>query len=421
MGIISLPMIIFFTFSLVKSQHIQYNDEEMLVHEHAVNLSKDIGSALLDRLSALDHIGFFYNELSQDTLLRNQLIQHFLVSRDEVTDIAVVDSRGKEIAHKRAEGSGATPLVDRSQNIEFLTLKRTGYYLGPLYLSQGKTVILIGRAIISLDGKSMRGGVFTLLKADFILDELKRASKQGGVTAFIVNEKGEITAHPTLSYINEAKDFSHNPAVELAINNDVAPARIYTNELTEYVVGSAAPLMISSGAHEEIKTNWFVILETPAAAAFSAAVAGRNAAALALLILLACVAAAAVVLAPRIGTPLDTVIRALKELNAGNIDYRLPFSDRADLKAITTGVNSLAETLKGVTQAAAEEKRAASMAGEKRAAARSEIVAIGADQFQSHPDLADVQKIIGEPGEQRARKAKRKNVAMTSKKPKVHQ
>ena len=421
MGTISLPVIIFFIFVLTRWQHVQYNDEEMLVHEHAVNASKDIGSALLDRLLVLDHIVFAYNELSQDDKLRNQLIQHFLVSRDEVTDIAVVDSRGKEVMHKRAGvSSGTTPLVDRSQNIEFLTLKDQGYYLGPLYLSQGKPVVLLGRAILSSDGKSMRGAVLALLKADFILDELKRASEQEGTTAFIVNEKGEITAHQTLSYISEAKDFSHNPAVALAISHDALPARTYTNELTEHVVGTTAPLVIPSGAHTEIKTNWFVVLETPAAAAFSTAVAGRNSAVLALLFLLACVAAAAVVLAPRIGTPLDTVVRALKELNTGNIDYRLPPSDRADLKAITTGVNNLGETLKRVTQDLTEEKHVVSTAHEKLAVAHSEIVAIEAAQLQYHQAPADIQKIVEDPVEQRVKKAKRKSVAAIPRKPKIH-
>ena len=237
MGIISLPVIIFFIFSLVRGQKSQYNDEEMIVHERAVNLSKDIGSALLSRLTALSDIGFSYNEISGDERLRNQLIQHFLASRDEVTDIAVVDNRGREVVHKREiTASGSMPLVDRSQNIEFLSLKDKGYYIGPLYISQGKPVLLLGKQIISSDGKATRGAVFALLKADFIIAELKQAAAQEGMAAFIVNEKGVVVAHGTFSYISEANDFSHNPAVEFVLGGDTAPACIYTNELTERVV-----------------------------------------------------------------------------------------------------------------------------------------------------------------------------------------
>ena len=419
MGIISLPMLVFFTFSLIKSQTSRHHDGEMLVYERAVHLSQKIGSVLLDRLSALDHIGFAYNELSQDTLLRNQFIQHFLASHDEVTDIAVVDSRGKEIMHKRAGTGDAIPLVDRSQNIEFLTLKDKGYYLGPLYLSQGKPLVLFGRAIMSSDGKSLRGGMLALLKADFILDELKNASTQDGVTAFMVNEKGEITAHPTVSYISEAKDFSHNPAVALAIGHDALSARIYTNELTERVVGTAAPLAMVSDAGIPITTNWSVILEMPAAVVFSGAVAERNAAILLLIFLLACVAVAAVVLAPRINTPLDAVVRALKELNAGNIDYRLLPSDRADLNAVTSGVNILAETLMRVTQDLAEEKRAAVAEREKIATARVEAAAGEVIQTQYHQIPADIQETVGEQVEP-VKEIKRKRVAVIFKKPKIH-
>ena len=277
MGIISLPVIIFFIFSLVRGQKSQYNDEEMIVHERAVNLSHVIGFALMSRLNALGDIGFAYNEVSQDERLRNQLIQHFLASRDEVTDIAVVDNRGREVVHKReTAASGSVPLVDRSQNIEFLSLKDKGYYMGPLYLSQGHPVLLMGKQMISSDGKSPRGAVFALLKADFIIAELKQAAREEGMAAFIVNDKGVVMAHGTLSYISEAKDLSHNPAVELALGSDTVPARVYTNELTERVVGSGAPLVLSSDGHTATRTNWFVIMETPAAIALSAAIAGRS-------------------------------------------------------------------------------------------------------------------------------------------------
>ena len=83
-------------------------------------------------------------------------------------------------------------------------------------------------------------------------------------------------------------------------------------------------------------------------------------------------------------------------------------------------MNNLGETLKRMTQDLTEEKHAVSTTHEKLAVAHSEIVAIEAAQLQYHQAPADIQKIVEEPVEQRVRKAKRKNVAVISKKPKVH-
>ena len=374
MGIISLPMVIFFIFFLSNGQNGQYHDEEMLVHEHAINLSKDIGSALASQFSMLDHIGFIYNEVVQDDHLRNQLIQHFFASHDDVADMAIVDNRGKEVLHKRAiPTNDGIQLVDRSQNIEFLTLKDKGYYLGPVYLSQGKPVFLMGHAIFSTDGKSMRGAIFALLKADVIVNKLKQAATQEGTIAFIVNNKGIVIAHPSFLSIDTAKDVSHNPVVELAIGNNAAPVRIYKNELTEQVVGSGFPLMISLDSHAEIFTNWFVIVETPAVVAFAGAVAGRNTALLIFLILIGCAGAAAVAIDMNMGVAMGALNRALQELNAGNFDYRLHLSNQIQWKQISTGINSLAERLKRISNDLAEEKHTVSVERRKLNLALSEI------------------------------------------------
>ena len=129
-GILSAPAVLFFIFFLVKSNSIAHAGGERLVHERTGRLEAILGSVVSSRFAILDQAGLSYNEASQDPALQVQLIGRVLVSRDDMTDIAVTDARGKEVVRKSETTSVRFALADRSKNIEFLTVKEKGYYLG---------------------------------------------------------------------------------------------------------------------------------------------------------------------------------------------------------------------------------------------------------------------------------------------------
>jgi len=162
-GVLSVPAVLFFIFFLVKSNSIAYAGGERLVHERTGRLEAMLGSVLSIRFAILDQAGLSYNEASQDPALQTQLIGHVLVSRDDMTDIAVTDARGKEVVRKSETTSARNALVDRSKNIEFLTVKEKGYYLGPIFSVQDKPMFLMGRAIPTSDGKGIHGSGFCAL------------------------------------------------------------------------------------------------------------------------------------------------------------------------------------------------------------------------------------------------------------------
>lgn len=329
-GAISLPVVIFFLFFVKNGQNAQYQDKELLVHERTAHVAKNLGLLLSSRLSMLDHIGFAYHELPRtDTSTRSRFVQDFAASQGDIADIAIVDHRGREVIHKTADVKGISALTDRSQNIEFLTVKEKGYYLGPVYLSQGKLMFLMGRAIRSADGKSMRGAVFALFRADVFLDVLKEAADQDGVMAFIINDKGVVVLHPTVSYINEQKDVSYKPPVQFAMASDGAYARMYKNELTQQVVGSVAPLVIAFDPRAQLKTGWFVVTETPASIVFAALARQRSFVGFGLVMLWILAGTGLWIVSRIMRGPVLAMDRALKEISNGNFTYRLdiPRSD----------------------------------------------------------------------------------------------
>lgn len=371
-GIVSVPVIVFFIFFLIKENNGIYAQGERLVHERALRLEAKLESVLSRRMGILDEVGRNFIDVSQDDVLRSQVIQHFLASDKEITDIALTDARGKEIVRKSATANGKIVLTDRSHNIEFLTVKEKGYYLGPVYMSRALPVFLIGRTIFSPDGKSIRGAVFTLLKADILLHELKQVANHQGTSAFIVNEKGIAIAHASLSYVVEAKDFSHNPAVALAMSNDPVLARRYKNDITENVVGSGVPLALSSDI-AILPTNWFLIVETPASVAFAAVAGTRGSEIIVLLLLLAAMSAVSFFIMRRLYGPLEEINRAVGEFTSGNTDYRMPSAYTDEGNKIVAGINALGARIKQMGDDLARERHVLSVEREKLSLALSQI------------------------------------------------
>ncbi len=370
-GVLSVPAVLFFIFFLVKSNSIAYAGGERLVHERTGRLEAMLGSVLSIRFAILDQAGLSYNEASQDPALQTQLIGHVLVSRDDMTDIAVTDARGKEVVRKSETTSARNALVDRSKNIEFLTVKEKGYYLGPIFSVQDKPMFLMGRAIPTSDGKGIHGAVFALFRADVMLDALKQAGEHGS-SAFVVNDKGIVVAHSTLSYVSDAKDFSQNPAVQLAMHNESALARSYANNLTEKVMGSGAVLSISSDKGV-VSTNWFVIVEVPAYEALATAASGRGISFVMLFALVIVAGVEAFFVIRKMQHPLEVMDRALSELAAGHMDYRLPASDSKEWKRVSTSMNGIGERFKQMEADLGKEREAVSTERTKLKLALSQI------------------------------------------------
>lgn len=348
-GTLPLAFIAFFIFFVTNGQNGAYYNAELLMHERAVNMANSIGSLLSSELSVLDRIGFIYNELVETDKLKpeegSRMINRIVASHDDITDLSIVDNRGKEIIKKNTETSKKYLFADRSQNIEFLSVKERGYYVGPVFMSQGVPLFLMGRAIFSADGKILRGAVFALLRAETLFNLLKHISEQEKSSAFIVSDKGIIMAHPAFSYASGQKDALHNPLVRLAMAGESVLTQIYDNEVTERVVGSSAPLMLTSDARTRISTGWLVIMETPASVIFAAAMRQRSVVALGLIILLILAEIGLWAILRVMRSPMAAVDRALQEITAGDFTHRLTVSDNDAWKRISAGVNTVADML----------------------------------------------------------------------------
>ena len=346
LGVAILPLVAASVFLFTRFWNREMRNAEVLAQQRAQVASKEIGALLLSRFAAIDQLGLAYDTISFDISLRAQLLDRFLSSHDEVTDIVVVNSRGKEIEHRsKTRTFSSRDLADRSQNVEFAAVKEKGYYLGPVYISQQKSFFLIGQPLVTSSDHTARSGmIFALLDANILQEKLKTFSREiNGGSIYIVNDKGAVIAHPNFSYLVEGKDFSHVPSVRLAMTKEAVPlGSLYYNEGNEKVIGAGLPVVVAFSAVRQFVTNWFVIAELPVSFALAQGVGMRAFTLEVVLALLAVAACAGVVVANRFAAPLEALESAFQQVNTGNIGHHLPENTKIGTNMLA-GFNALSD------------------------------------------------------------------------------
>ncbi|MDP3770434.1 MAG: ATP-binding protein [Candidatus Sungbacteria bacterium] len=354
-GIAVIPLILCTGFLLTQSLKAQYRNAETLAHEQTENAAQELSAVLLARILAVDYLGSSYFESLSDHRARERSIDSFISSRDDMNDIIITDGKGKELIHRSRNVSEINTLGDRSENIEFISIKEKGFYFGPLYVSQGRTVFLIGRAIPKSENQGMRGAIFVLLNGSILQAVLKDTASQQGGSVFIVNDKGTLVAHSSTSYIVEGRDFSHNFALRLAMGGQLLPVKTYHNEFDQKVVGSGAPLRISLFSHDDITPNWYVLTETPASLAYASVFHQRSIALITMSIFLVIAGLGAFFVWRYMVSPMEALQSAQDQLNQGNLAYRMQATSD-DRWGMAVGFNAIADKMKQMSGELDEER-----------------------------------------------------------------
>lgn len=357
-GIAIIPLILCAVFLLTQSLKAQYRNAEILAYRQTERIAQELNAVLLERVFTLDHIGSSYFESTSDKRMRERDIDRLISSRDDVNDIIIVDSKGKELIHRSRDSSGDNTLTDRSENIEFISIKEKGYYFGPLYVSQERSVFLIGRAIAGFDNEQMRGAIFALLNGSILQDVLKEAGNAQGGSVFVVNDKGTIVAHPTTSYIVEGKDFSHNFALRLAMSGESLLTKTYHNEFDQKVIGSGVPLSFSLSSRGDITPRWYVITETPLVSAYGSALHQRSIAFITIIIFLALAGAGVFFVWRHIMAPIKVFQYGAEQLNQGNLAYRMHATSHDIWGNVAVAFNAIADKMKRISGERDEERYA---------------------------------------------------------------
>jgi len=349
-GLAILPFVLAMAIVIVRLQDVQRESVIEFERQIARVAAENIETFIASQFEGLKNISIIYPELSLDSKARGTLLERFLFRGGDFAELVITNSEGQEIS--RADTVAVISqedLKDRSQSAEFVSVQRTGHYIGPLYIEKGQPFFLLGEEIRGID-RAFRGAIFARVDARIMENAVKRVLAEGTVgSAYIVNRSGIVVAHPDVSKVLAQKDFSRFPAVSAAIRNEANGASygVYRNGEGISVLGVGVPISVSfsSGSEEELLTNWFVVVEQPASVALKivAQITQFSLILLAVLLFLAAFAAAA--FAKWIVWSIEQLHMAAKKLGEGSLKFRVYIKTHDELEDLADSFNSMAQRL----------------------------------------------------------------------------
>ena len=253
-----------------------------------------------------------------------------------ITDAAMLDASGKEqVRVSRLSMNVIASGADYSNDPRFLETKAGKTYFSPVYFRGGSEpyiTIAVGSS----------GGAVTLAEVNlkFIWDVVSRISIGKEGLAYVVDSRGQLIAHPDISYVLQQQDLSKLPQVRAARGIDenggdlVSIARSSQGKevLTSYV--RIAPL------------GWTVLVEQPLVEAFAPLYASLQRTGLLLVAGLALAVAASLYVARRMVHPIQAIQRGAEQLAAGKLDEPIIVRTGDELQALAGQFNDMASQLK---------------------------------------------------------------------------
>lgn len=352
----SIPLAIAMSLAVVNLQKIQKENTVNTDLQIARAAAEEVKAFLLLQYGVLESMAATSQVASLDKVGLEELVDAVLHQNDNLVDIAIVDSSGREIVKKDIlQVVTQADLIDRANSPEFIFIKRDGYYIGPVEIINGKPLFLIGEAIRGVEG-SFKGAIFAQVDARVMQDVVKRIASVGlSGHAYIVDSSGVVIAHPDLSEVLSQKNYSDLPVVRLTLSEGagVRFSEPYLNKLKREVIGAGFPVRISFayGSQGEFSTNWYVIAEQPVAIALAAV----NQVTVFSLIILASVLIISflisIIFARSLVKPIEQVHAASRQVAEGNLGYRVSVNTQDEIEDLAKSFNEMAENLqRNITQ-----------------------------------------------------------------------
>ena len=253
-----------------------------------------------------------------------------------ITDAAMIDASGKEQLHvSRLRMDVTASGADYSNDPRFLETRGGKTYFSRVYFRNGSEPYMT----IAVGGS---GGAVTLAEVNlkFIWDVISRISIGKEGLAYVVDSRGQLIAHPDISYVLQKQDLSELPQVRAARGideNGGAPVSIARSSQGKEVLTSYVRIA---------SLNWTVLVEQPLAEAFAPLYASLQRTGLLLVAGLALAVVASLYVARHMVYPIQAMQRGAVQLAAGKLDEPIVVSTGDELEALAGQFNDMASQLK---------------------------------------------------------------------------
>jgi signal transduction histidine kinase/HAMP domain-containing protein len=256
----------------------------------------------------------------------------------EVTDIALLDSAGKEqIAVSRLGMDRINSGQDRSQEPALINAKRGKPWFSPVYFRKGTEPYMT----ISMRSGSEQGPVTIAdVNLKFIWDVVSRIKIGEKGKAYVVDRSGYLVADPDIGLVLRMTDLSQLRHIKAAANGP--PPADEPASTSHDLAGT--PVLVSWAPIESL--GWNVFVEQPEAEVYSRLYASLARTGLLLLAGLAISALGAAALARGMVRPIRTLEEGAQRIGEGDLEQRIDVKTGDELEALAGRFNRMSAQLK---------------------------------------------------------------------------
>lgn len=338
-GIAIVPLLVVISVTTIHFTEVERRNALNLNEQIAQGAAEEIAAFINLVFNTLDNLDMLGPGLQTDPKQQEAILERILYSEYNFVDIAIVDAQGKEIARKNViKLITSQDFQDRSKSVEYQKIKEDQYYLGPVYLSEGRPSFILGKQLIGADG-SFRGAIFVQIDARIlqqVITKITATNQESRV--YIVNDQGRVIAHPDISQVLAQKDLSAIPPVKAFLQNSkINKLDIYKNELQERVIGAGALVP---------QVDWLVIAEQPAKLVLAPIYQIIFFTLSVLTIVLITASMIAYIFARHVVLPIELVHKAYERFGHGDLNFKLAIQTNDEIEDLAAGFNQMADKLK---------------------------------------------------------------------------
>jgi signal transduction histidine kinase len=227
-------------------------------------------------------------------------------------------------------------LRDRSMAEAFMGARGGRSYFGPVYfVRESEPYMTIAVPIERFAGDAL-GVLIAEVNLKYVWEVVSRIKVGQAGYIYVVSGDGDLIAHPDISLVLQKRRVKDLPQVQAALAGGAGVSMAQPNLSGQKVFAASAPIS---------DLGWAVVVERPAAEAYSPLYASILRTSILLLLGLGMAVLASFVIGRRVVRPVEMLRRGAARIGAGDLVYRLDIQTGDELQALAEEFNRMTTQL----------------------------------------------------------------------------
>jgi signal transduction histidine kinase/HAMP domain-containing protein len=254
-----------------------------------------------------------------------------------ITEAVALDADGRErLKVSRVRMLLPDDLRDRSMAEAFRGARGGRSYFGPVYfVRESEPYMTIAVPIERFAGDAL-GVLIAEVNLKYVWEVVSRIKVGQAGYIYVVSADGDLIAHPDISLVLQKRRVKDLPQVQAALAGGAGVSMAQPNLSGQKVFAASAPIS---------DLGWAVVVERPAAEAYSPLYASILRTSILLLLGLGMAILASVVIGRRVVRPVEMLRRGAARIGAGDLDHRLEIRTGDELQALADEFNRMTTQL----------------------------------------------------------------------------